>query len=69
MYEEGSETINDYVKSLTRELVGNANEFQHDELFRIVGMLNGLDLSSHKKVRKDILDCCKMVEKIQKRHN
>lgn len=69
MYEEGSETIEDYVGALTRELTGNANEFKHDELFRIIGVLNGLDLSSHKMVRKDILDCCNMVEKIQQRYN
>jgi hypothetical protein len=68
MYEEEAETLDSYIESLSREMVGSALYFKDEELIRIVGVINGLDKTSHHKVRKDILDSCKIVEELQRRY-
>lgn len=68
MNDEQSQTIDKYIDSLARELIGNSEIFCKDELLTIVGKIKGLELSSKSKTRKDVLDACNLVEKMQKRY-
>lgn len=66
MTEEGSDTVDLYVESLTRELFGLSQVMVEDKILEIVGMLKGLELDNHETLRGDVFSTIEMVKKIGK---
>lgn len=65
MQEEKCTTLEEYTKSLIREIIGISELFSSDELLVVVGVLNGLDYSNHKILRSDIFKAIDMIHKIK----
>lgn len=67
MQEESCNTLDDYVDSLIRELVGNSKIFLSDEFVMMVGTLNGLNYKNHSSLKSDIFKVINIVEKTKEK--
>lgn len=67
MSEENSDTIDEYVNSLVRELIGNSKILYGEELLIVVGTLKGLPYENHKLLKSDIFKAIDIIEKVKKR--
>lgn len=67
MNEENVGTLDAYVDSLTREILGNAKLFLGEELLSVSGTLNGLDYTNHKSLKSDIFKAIELIEKARER--
>lgn len=71
MAEEECLTLESYIDSLIRELIGNskifAKIFVGDGLLVVIGTLEGLNFDNHDKLRSDILKITNIVGKIDKK--
>lgn len=67
MSEEECETLDSYVDSLVREILGNSKIFLGDELFSICGTLKGLNFDSHKQLKSDIFKAIALIDKTKER--
>lgn len=65
--EENVDTLDLYVDSLIRELVGSSNVFFGDDLLLICGTLKGLDFSNHKLLKSDVFKVIRQIEGIRER--
>lgn len=67
MSEEGCETLDSYIDSLVREMIGNSQIFLGDELLSICGTLKGLNFNSHKQLKSDIFKAIDLIDKAKER--
>lgn len=67
MNEERVGTLDTYVDSLLREILGNAKLFLGEELLSVSGTLNGLDYKNHKSLKSDVFKAIELIEKAKGR--
>jgi hypothetical protein len=67
MQEEGCETLESYVDSLVREIIGNSRIFMGEEMLIISGTLKGIDFNNHESLRSDVFKITNMIDKIKER--
>jgi hypothetical protein len=67
MNEEGCKTLDLYIDSLVREILGNSQIFLGDELFAICGTLKGLNINNHKQLKSDIFKTIDLIDRVRKR--
>lgn len=67
LYEEESTTLDSYVDSLVRELIGNSKIIKplKKELLTLSGTLKGIEFDSHKNVRSDIFKALEIIGKLK----
>jgi hypothetical protein len=61
--EEGCETLEAYVDSLVREVLGNSKIFLGEELLCVSGTLKGLSFENHQALKSDIFKTINLIEK------
>jgi hypothetical protein len=67
MNEEKVSTLDVYVGSLMREILGNSKVFLGEELFSVCGTLNGLDYEAHKSLKSDVFKAIELIDKARER--
>lgn len=67
MNEEEVVTLESYVDSLVREIVGNSKFFLGEELLLVCGTLKGLDYSNHKLLKSDVFKVIDIIVKAKGR--
>ncbi|TVX86073.1 hypothetical protein [Paenibacillus agilis] len=67
MNEEQVSTLEAYVDSLLRELMGNSKLFLGEELLSVCGTLKGLDYSDHRLLKSDVFKAIELIEKARER--
>lgn len=67
MSEENCKTLDSYIDSLVRELIGNSNIFLGEELLVVCGTLKGLNFESHKQLKSDIFKVIDLIAKAKDR--
>lgn len=67
MSEEKVRTLDVYVDSISREILGNSKLFLGDEMLCISGTLNGLNYQNHKLLKSDVFKSIELIEKARER--
>lgn len=67
MNEEKVSTIESYVDSLIREMVGNSKVFLGEELLLMCGTLKGLDYSNHRLLKSDVFKVIDVIVRVKER--
>lgn len=67
MNEEKVSTLDLYVDSLVREVMGNSKTFLGDELLSVCGTLKGLDYKNHSSLKSDVFKAIEIINKARKR--
>ncbi|MCY9758366.1 hypothetical protein M5X00_29550 [Paenibacillus alvei] len=67
MNEEQVSTLEAYVDSLLREIVGNSKVFLGEELLSVCGTLNGLDYNDHRLLKSDVFKAIELIDKARER--
>ena len=67
MNEEEIATLESYVDSLIREMLGNSKVFYGEELLSVCGTLNGINYSDHKSLKSDVFKVIGTITKIRER--
>lgn len=67
MSEEQVSTLESYVDSLTREVMGNSKVFLGEELLSVCGTLKGLDYSNHRLLKSDVFKAIELISKARER--
>lgn len=67
MNEEQVGTLEAYVDSLLREMVGNSKVFLGEELLSVCGTLKGLDYSDHRLLKSDVFKAIELIDKARER--
>ncbi|MGG4105153.1 hypothetical protein AAXB25_14650 [Paenibacillus lautus] len=67
MNEEKVTTIEPYVDSLVREMVGNSKVFLGEELLLMCGTLKGLDYGNHRLLKSDVFKVIDAIVRVKER--
>lgn len=67
MNEEQVTTLEPYVDSLVREIVGNSKVFLGEELLLVCGTLKGLDYSNHRLLKSDVFKVIDVIVRAKER--
>ncbi|WP_090739295.1 hypothetical protein [Paenibacillus sp. Mc5Re-14] len=67
MNEEQVATLEPYVDSLIREVVGNSKVFLGEELLLVCGTLKGLDYSNHRLLKSDVFKVIDVIVRAKER--
>lgn len=65
--EEGCETLDKYVDSLSRKFFGASRLYFREENLSVVHILSGMDIDSHSLLRSDVFEIIKIIESIKER--
>lgn len=67
MNEEHVSTLETYVNSLVREVIGNSKVFLGEELLSVCGTLKGLDYNDHRLLKSDVFKAIELIDKARER--
>lgn len=63
--EEDCQTIDVYIKSLSRKFMGISRVYHREEALMIIDILNGINISDHETLRSDVFEVIKIIEMIK----
>jgi len=67
MQEEGCSTLDLYISSLSREIMGSSILFFSEEMIAVASTLNGMDIQNHKSLKSDVFKATRILDSTKKR--